>query len=85
MLTLEEEFAREKFKHQYTIVKYKLVRYFRDLEDNSPQIPDFMRIGQRPEDKADREIRNLIMKPDGARLFQEAYNRAYTELSEVLS
>lgn len=83
-MKLEYEFEKYKALHKYSIIKALAVRYFMDLEDDLPQIPDFMRQGQTPEDLADLHIRNLLCLPDGGRTFNRIYETAYQELAEVL-
>lgn len=78
---LEREFEKYKALHKYAILKVKLVQYFRDLEEDLPQIPDFMRKGETPEDKADIALRHLVMDFEK---FNRLYETAYNDLAEVL-
>jgi hypothetical protein len=84
MITLEQEFENFKALHKYAIMKVKLVRYFQDLEEGTIQLPDFLRPNDTPEKKADKAIRELVSAPDGGKRFNELYEQAYQELSEVL-
>lgn len=83
-MELEYEFEKYKALHKYSIIKALAVRYFMDLEADLPQIPDFMRVGQTPEELADKQIRNLLCLPDGGATFNRIYETAYQELAEVL-
>lgn len=76
-MELEHEFEEYKALHKYSIIKALVVRYFMDLEANMPQIPDFMRQGQTPDDLADLHIRNLLCLPDGEATFNRIYEMAY--------
>lgn len=80
--TLESEFEKYKAVHKYTVLKAKLIQYFSDLEDDQVNVPDFMRIGQRPEDKADAELRRLLCTPGGFREFNRLYEIAYEDLAQ---
>lgn len=80
--TLEREFEEFKALHKYSILKAKLTQYFSDLEANEVNIPDFLRIGQRPEDKADIALRHLLSVPGGFKEFNRLYEIAYQELAE---
>ena len=84
MQTLEQEFETFKALHKYAIMKVKLTRYFKDLEEGTIQLPDFLRPNDTPEKKADKAIRELALAPDGGKRFNELYEKAYQELTEVL-
>lgn len=84
MTTIEREFEKFKALHKYVILKAKIMQYFNDLEVDLPQIPDFMRRGQTPEDKANIELQNLLMLPDGGKLFNELYETAWAEMADIL-
>lgn len=84
MQTLEREFEDFKALHKYAIMKVKLVRYFKDLEEGSIQLPDFLRPNDTPEKKADKAIHELVTAPDGGAKFNQLYEQAYQELAEVL-
>ena len=81
---LLDEFEQFKALHKYAILKAKAVQYYRDFEENSVTIPDFMRQGQTPEDLADIQIKNLLTLSDGGVTFNRLYELAYNELAEVL-
>ena len=83
-MKLEHEFEYYKGLHKYVILKAKAVQYYKDLEENLPTIPDFMRHGQTPEDLADAQIRNLLALGDNGATFNRLYESAYKELAEVL-
>ena len=83
-MNLEQEFEYYKGLHKYVILKAKATQYYKDLEEDSPTIPDFLRHGQTPEDLADAQIRNLLCIPDGGETFNRLYEIAYKELAEVL-
>lgn len=84
MPTLEQEFEEYKALHKFSILKARITQYYRDLEDGEVLVPDFMRIGERPEDKADRDLRALVLRPDNLKLFNECYERAWQDTAEVL-
>lgn len=84
MPTLEQEFEEYKALHKYAILKAKITQYYRDLESEQINIPDFQRIGQRPEDLADRDLKALILRNDNLQEFNRLYELAYNDLSEVL-
>ena len=79
-----DEFEQYKALHKYAILKAKAVKYYKDLEADSPTIPDFMRQGQTPESLADAQIKNLLCIPDNGVTFNRLYETAYQELAEVL-
>lgn len=83
-MSLEQEFEQYKAIHKFAILKARLIQYYKDLEDGTVQIPDFMRVGQRPEDLADRDIRNLISRSNNLNEFNILYEQAYKDLAEVL-
>lgn len=83
-MSLEQEFEQYKAIHKFAILKARLIQYYKDLEDGTVQIPDFMRVGQRPEDLADRDIRNLISRSNNLNEFNILYEQAYQDLAEVL-
>ena len=85
MLTLENEFEQHKAAHKYAILKARIIQYYKDLEAGQVLVPDFQRIGQRPEDLADRDLKELILRPDGLKKFNELYEHAYQDIAEVLT
>lgn len=82
-MTLEAEFEQYKALHKYVILKAKIMQYYKDLEADSINIPCFMR-DDSPSKRADKDIRNLILLPDGGKKFNELYEKAYYELAEKL-
>ena len=82
--SLLDEFEQYKALHKYAILKAKAIQYYRDLEENSATIPDFMRQGYTPEDMADKQLKNLLTLQDGGKTFNILYESAYKELAEVL-
>lgn len=84
MLTLEQEFEQYKAVHKYAVLKCKIIRYYKDLEADKVTVPDFQRIGERPEDLADRDLRLMLSSPDGLKEFNRLYEMAYQDLAEVL-
>lgn len=43
MITLEREFEEFKALHKYAILKVRIMQYYKDLEADSVNVPDFMR------------------------------------------
>lgn len=82
--SLEDEFEQYKTLHKLAILKAVITQYYKDVEDNSAKIPDFMRRGQRPEDLAEKDVRELVLRPDNLKKFNELYELAYQQLAEVL-
>ncbi len=82
--TLEQEFEKYKAKHKLRILRTKILQYFKDIEDGQINVPDFMRIGQRPEDLADKALKELILHDNNLAMFNRLYEIAYNELSERL-
>ena len=85
MTSLEREFEEFKALHKFAILKAKITQYYRDLEDGQVLVPDFLRIGQMPEDLAERDIKALVLKNDNLAEFNRLYEIAYQDLAEVLS
>lgn len=84
MLTLEQEFEQYKAQHMYVIVRAKLLTYYKELEADKTNVPDFMRIGQRAEDLADRDMNALLTTKDNGEKYKTLYEKAYQDLAEVL-
>ena len=79
MVTLESEFLQYKMLHMVSILKAKMIDYYRTLEQNKVLIPDFMR-QDTPEKLADKEVKNLFY--NDLNKFLSLYERAYQELAE---
>lgn len=84
MITLEHEFEEYKAIHKYSVLKAKLIDYYRTLEQDKILVPDFQRQHETPEALADKDIRMLILRPNGLQLFNHYYELAYKDLAEVL-
>ena len=82
-MELETEFEQYKALHKYTILKAKIMQYYMDLEAAGVNIPCFMQ-NDNFSKRADRDIKNLILLPDGGKKFNELYELAYKEIAEVL-
>lgn len=78
-MDLEQEFEQYKALHKYAVLKATIIRYFMDLEDNQINLPDWLR--ETPEQKADKEIKRLIMKNDNLQEFNELYEKAYNKIA----
>lgn len=83
-MSLEREFEEYKAVHKYSVLYAKIYQYYKDLERDKVLVPDFMRVGQRPEDLAQKALINLVCRPDGLKKFNELYEQAYQDLAEVL-
>lgn len=83
-MNLEQEFKQYKAVHKYMILKCKIMQYYKDLEADKVTVPDFQRIGERPEDLADRDLKALILRDDNLQEFNRLYELAYQDLAEVL-
>ena len=58
------------------------MKYYQDLQDtNTVNIPDFLR-DDSPEKLADRELKRLVMNPDGLGEFNRLYELAYKDVAE---
>lgn len=79
-LTLEKEFEEYKALHKYSVLKAKIMKYYMDLEEGQINLPDFLR--ETPENKADRDISELLMFHRDK--FNELYERAWEEVRERL-
>lgn len=84
MTTLELEFEEYKAIHKYSILKARIIQYYRDIEANTVTVPDFQRRGQTPEDLADRDLRLMLASPEGLKEFNRLYELAYQDLAGVL-
>ena len=82
MGTLESEFEEFKAIHKIAILKAKIIMYYKHLEVNQVNVPDFMRKFETPEAKADYMIKRLVMRD--MREFNRLYEIAYKEIAEVL-
>ena len=68
--------------HKYSVLKAKIIKYYQDLEDTGcVNIPDFLR-DDSPEKLADRELKRLIMNPNGLGEFNRLYEIAYKDVAE---
>ena len=76
------ELNTKKAIHKYKVLKVKIMKYYQDLQDtNTVNIPDFLR-DDSPEKLADRELRRLVMNPDGLGEFNRLYELAYKDVAE---
>lgn len=73
---LEREFTYYKFKHEYRILKNKMVEYFKAVEPEEVNLSGIYY--QSPEQKAKDAIMDLI-KTD-VNKFHSLYEKAYSEL-----
>ena len=69
--------------HRYSIVKAKLVKYYKDLEQGQINIPDFLR-NDSPEKLADRDIQEMLTIDNGTNEFLELYDKVWNEVAEFL-
>lgn len=68
--------------HKYSVLKARIMKYYQDLQDTGcVNIPDFLR-DDSPEKLADRELRRLVMNPDGLGEFNRLYELAYKDVAE---
>ena len=85
MNTLEREFYLTTIRHKGAILMVKIMQYYRDKEEKKQgvKIPDCIMIGlwQR---QAYKDIRNILLQPDGEYLFNKLYESAWQELKERL-
>ena len=85
MNTLEREFYLTTIRHKGAILMVKIMQYYRDKEEKKQgvKIPDCIMIGlwQR---LAYKDIRNILLQPDGESLFNILYESAWQELKERL-
>ena len=85
MDTLEREFYLTTMRHKGAILMVKIMEYYRDKEEKRQgvKIPDFLMIGlwQR---QAYKDIRNILLQPQGEALFNAMYESAWHELKERL-
>lgn len=73
---LEREFTRYKFKHEYRILKNKLVDYYMTMEPDEVNLSGVYY--RTPEQRAESDILNII-KTD-INKFHSLYEKAYMEL-----
>ena len=85
MDTLEREFYLTTMRHKGAILMVKIMEYYRDKEEKRQgvKIPDCLMIGlwQR---QAYKDIRNILLQPQGEELFNSLYEYAWHELKERL-
>ena len=75
--TLEKEFEEYKALHKYSVLKAKIMQYYKDLEEGQVNLPDFMR--ETPEEKADKELSILVS------YYPEKFNRLYERVWEEIA
>ena len=81
---LLNELSKRKALHRYGVLKARIMKYYQDLEGTGcVNIPDFLR-DDSPEKLADRELKRLVMNPDGLNEFNRLYELAYKEVAERL-
>lgn len=78
-MTLEREFLQYRMAHIVAILRAKMIRYYKVVLANKPQIPAFLG-GDTPEKCADRDIIALYNRD--IKQFMEMYERAYQELAQ---
>lgn len=83
MLTLEQEFEEFKALHKFSVLKGKMINYYRTIQQNEENLPNFMR-DDTPEKLADRDIRNLVLLNDGLFKFNSLYEKAWCEVAPML-
>ena len=85
MNTLEREFYLTTIRHKGAILMVKIMEYYRDKEEKRQgvKIPDCLMLGlwQR---QAYKDIRNILLQPQGEELFNSLYESAWHELKERL-
>ena len=85
MDTLEREFHLTTIRHKGAILMAKIMEYYRDKEEkrHGVKIPDCVMIGlwQR---QAYRDMRNILLQPQGEELFNYLYETAWHEIKERL-
>ena len=68
--------------HKYSILKARIMKYYQDLEGTGCiNIPDFLR-DDSPEKLADRELKRLVMNPNGLNEFNRLYELTYKDVVE---
>ena len=76
------ELNTKKAIHKYKVLKVRIMKYYQDLQNTGcVNIPDFLR-DDSPEKLADRELRRLVMNPDGLGEFNRLYELAYKDVAE---
>jgi hypothetical protein len=85
MNTLEREFHLTQIRHKGAILMAKIMEYYRDKEEKKQgvKIPDCIMVGMRQR-QAYKDIRNILLQPDGEKLFNNLYESAWHELKERL-
>ena len=81
MVTLEDEFEQFKAVHKLSILKAKIIDYYKTLEQGAVNLPGFMR-DDTPEKKADKDVKNLILTDINK--FNSLYEKAWCELAPLL-
>ena len=76
------ELSTKKAIHKYKVLKVRIMKYYQDLQDtNTVNIPDFLR-DDSPEKFADRELKRLVMNPNGLGEFNRLYEIAYKDIAK---
>lgn len=81
MGTLEREFEEMKALHKYSIMKAMIVNYYKTIQQNEVNLPNFMR-DDTPEKLAERDLKNLVL--NDINKFNSLYEKAYEELAPML-
>lgn len=77
-----DEFKAQVFLHKCRMILAKATQYYKDLEADSVNIPDFLR-DDTPEKKAEAELDRILDIDDDRATFNRCYEKAWEELQYV--
>lgn len=83
--TLENEFKRYKAMHKYKVLKAKMIRYYIDLKTSKGEVnlPPFI-IREQAEEQAEKDLREMLIQPDGLNRFNSLYEIAWDSMGELM-
>ena len=85
MDTLEREFHLTTIRHKGAILMAKIMEYYREKEEQKQgiKIPDCVMIGMWQK-QAFKDVKNILLQPNGEALFNKLYESAWQELKDRL-
>ena len=84
IVTLEREFEVFQWQHKLNILKALMIRYYEDLQNTNTTCLSDETKKYTPEQLAEKEVNELLMRDDEGFKFTSLYNNAWDILKEYL-